>query len=297
MLLNGDIQGWEAEELLDEAVARKDAGDILFLIDILRLEPASMLRAARALFELSAFEGARSCCETLLRRASPNPQAEGLLDASVNELQKMDKHIVRIVFTGHMIDAPGRAKPRFPASDEAEGARLLAQALVHLKEYSDNFIVYLSGACGGDLLFAETCMSPPLGRPPLPFGMWLPFDEERFCEGSVKNGGSAWVERFQAALKKADHLRVLPRVFRAMARVQGDVPYALANAWMLAAARVYSPREALVLAFWDGREGQTGGAADLIAHARRLQIPVLHVRTPLAMREGAADQSTLRLHA
>ncbi len=278
------------DALLEAAIVRRQAGDILFLTEVLPLSPAQLWCAAEALFQVSAYEGTRLCCERLLSNEAFGSRAEDLKQATAGQLQQIQPNILRIVFTGHLIDAPGRAVPRFPDTDEMEAGEILRKALAHLKLYAGNLIVYLSGACGGDLLFSEACQA----FPQISYQMFLPFDQKKFLGSSVACGGAGWSVRFHSALAHAGDVRVLPSVFGAWTQGRDERSYELLNIWMLAAARARSAREALLVGFWDGQQGMPGGTAEFFARARSFGIPVLHLRTPKALREGAADHSTFR---
>jgi hypothetical protein len=95
------------------------------------------------------------------------------------------------VFSGHMIDAPGRATPRFPASAEAGVAGRL-RALVAERRVA---VGYASCACGGDILFLEAVLAAG-GRvvvvPPLPL--------EKAIARSVAFAGGDWTERLRRIL-------------------------------------------------------------------------------------------------
>ena len=62
------------------------------------------------------------------------------------------------LFSGHMIDAPDRPKPRFPADKEPIAARAIAAALADL-DIGPQDLSICGGACGGDLLFAEAALA------------------------------------------------------------------------------------------------------------------------------------------
>ena len=77
-------------------------------------------------------------------------------------LQKMAKPEDRwkprqvFLFSGHMIDAPGRQPPRFPAEKESVAAQKIAEVLDKLGACPED-LALTQGACGGDLLFTEAC--------------------------------------------------------------------------------------------------------------------------------------------
>jgi hypothetical protein len=63
-----------------------------------------------------------------------------------------------VLFSGHMVDAPGREKPRFPPNKEPVAAHAIAAALDELAIRASDLCI-CGGACGGDILFAETALS------------------------------------------------------------------------------------------------------------------------------------------
>jgi hypothetical protein len=99
-----------------------------------------------------------------------------------------------LAFVGHLIDAPDRPTPRFPAAlapavTAAIGERL---ARMHLP------VVYTSAACGADLIFVEAALD--MGAE---VNVVLPFDREDFVRTSVAPGGDSWTNRFDQALSRA----------------------------------------------------------------------------------------------
>ncbi len=95
------------------------------------------------------------------------------------------------VFSGHMIDAPGRGTPRFPPSAE-EGVRQRLRAAIHARRVAYG---YASCACGGDILFLEEVLAAG-GRvviaPPLPL--------EKAIRNSVAFAPGQWTERLNAVI-------------------------------------------------------------------------------------------------
>ncbi|MEO8675629.1 MAG: adenylate/guanylate cyclase domain-containing protein [Casimicrobiaceae bacterium] len=99
-----------------------------------------------------------------------------------------------VAFAGHMIDAPGRGTPRFPA---ALAPAVQATLRAELARFHSP-IVYSSAACGADLIFIEAALA--IGAE---VNVVLPFDRLDFIRTSVAIGGAGWVERFDAALDRA----------------------------------------------------------------------------------------------
>jgi hypothetical protein len=93
-----------------------------------------------------------------------------------------------IAFSGHMIDAPGRATPRFPAYLERAVKAALDQALVALVPAEG----FTQAACGADLLFCESMLG--CGQE---INIVLPFALDDFIQQSVALAGPGWVGRFE----------------------------------------------------------------------------------------------------
>lgn len=97
------------------------------------------------------------------------------------------------IFSGHMIDRPGRKVPRFPAYAEEQVRAELAAAV---KKYNIHF-AYVSCACGGDILFIEEVLKNNgecFILPPLPL------------EATIRNSvdfipGSDWKERLDRIIE------------------------------------------------------------------------------------------------
>ena len=137
-----------------------------------------------------------------------------------------------VLFSGHMIDAPGREKPRFPPDKEPIAAAAIASALADLGVGSGDLAI-CGGACGGDLLFAEAALAQGAR-----LELYIPFEEPAFLEKSVDFADSDWRARFFAAKARAT-LHVLP--FERGATPAGEDPYEDNNVRMLEAASRFGP--------------------------------------------------------
>ncbi len=166
-----------------------------------------------------------------------------------------------LLFSGHMIDAPGRQEPRFPASKEPIAADTIARRLDDIGANSSDLAI-CGGACGGDLLFAEACLARGTG-----LELYIPFDEPAFLAESVDFANANWRERFFAAKAKAalhvapDELGPLP---------PGDNPYERNNMWMLESAARFGAEKLVFICLWNGKGGYgPGGAKHLMDEAGR----------------------------
>lgn len=163
-----------------------------------------------------------------------------------------------IIFTGHMIDLPGRPEPRFPSMLEAAAAGKIRTALVDtMSQMPGERIGYASAARGGDILFHEQARD--LG---LRTVIVLPFAPELFERTSIAGlAQGGWVERFRALWAQTpqqDRIDMkLPRSSQA---------YAACNTRMIELARARGTYH--LIALWDGQGGDgPGGTADLVHKA------------------------------
>jgi len=188
------------------------------------------------------------------------------------------------VFTGHMMDQPGRSQARFPAELEGAVAREIQQTLEKL----DLAIGYSSAACGSDILFLEAMLARE-GE----IHIVLPFPTEEFLKASVDLiPGADWSQRFSRVVKAATRV-----VVACEHRVTGSpVAYEYANLLQdglaLLRARVLDT-ELVPLAVWDGRPGDgPGGTGSLVQYwrqqGRRVHLIDLNrlCRKPLTLEWG-----------
>jgi tetratricopeptide (TPR) repeat protein len=183
-----------------------------------------------------------------------------------------DKRV--LVFTGHMIDAPGREKPRFPADREAAARQKIREAVEAEMKAGDGVSFGIAGgASGGDILFHEVCAE--LG---VPTRLYLSLQPGLYVRESVQKAGPEWVERFrQLHSRMADEgsVRVLTeatdRAEYLPAWLQAKPDYNIwqrVNLWMLHNALAAGGDDRVTLiALWD-REPTgdgPGGTSDLVA--------------------------------
>ena len=109
-----------------------------------------------------------------------------------------------VVFSGHMIDEPGRTIPRFPPEIESQVYQAIRDRLIKL----DARLGYASAACGSDLLFLEA-LSELQGEAHIV----LPHEREHFIKESVDIiPGSIWSQRFEQVLAKATEV-IIPQQY------------------------------------------------------------------------------------
>ena len=197
-----------------------------------------------------------------------------------------------ILFSGHMVDAPGRATPRFPPALVPEAAQRIAAALAAL-DAGPADLGLTQGAAGADLLFAEAAQARGMALQFL-----QPFDEAEFIERSVRPvcDGEDWVARYRAV---AARLARPPQVMPAPAVGAGpmcgthdaltldkatldkpasDNPFERCNRWLLDTALACGGDRVWLLCLWDGRRGDgAGGTAHMVEEVSRHRGHVLHI--------------------
>ena len=101
-----------------------------------------------------------------------------------------------ILFTGHMIDKPGKHPPRFPPVPKLEGA--VRREIDRQLDSLDAKVGYSGAACGADLIFIEAMLDRGAE-----VNIFLPFNKFDYINTSVSHGGERWIERFNCALESA----------------------------------------------------------------------------------------------
>jgi len=210
----------------------------------------------------------------------PQPKAEGTGRKRV------------LIFTGHMIDAPGREKPRFPTDKENIARQLIHDAVEAEMKAGDGVSFGIAGgASGGDILFQEVCFE--LG---IPTQLYLALQSGLYVNASVRKAGPNWVERFRqlhSRLSKGGAVRVLSELeeepkdekeyLPAWLRSKPDYTiWQRNNLWMLHNALAAGGDDCVTLiALWD-RESTgdgPGGTSDLVAKAERRGAKVIIIDT------------------
>jgi tetratricopeptide (TPR) repeat protein len=171
-----------------------------------------------------------------------------------------------ILFSGHMIDAPDRATPRFPPDKEATAAQKIAEMLDRLGAGPDD-LALTQGACGGDLLFTEACLQRGVKV------QWLqPFDEPAFIQHSVVRCSEAWRPRYlDAKARLAGPIRSSPEALGDFPPgSEPGYPYERCNLWLLYTALACGVDKVRFICLWNGGGGDgPGGTAHMYEEVKR----------------------------
>ena len=179
--------------------------------------------------------------------------------------QELWRPRLAILFSGHMIDRPDRAEPRFPPEKEAAALERIEKALSDL-DAGEQDIAFCQAAAGGDLLFLEACQ-----RRQVRCQVLLPFEEPVFLQKSVlaSRDGERWRDRYFAMKDQLKlPLRVMPQELGAGPPERN--PYERCNIWLLYSALACGIPRVRFMCLWDGQKGDgIGGTAHLIQEMER----------------------------
>ena len=178
-----------------------------------------------------------------------------------------------LLFSGHMVDAPDRAAPRFPPAMVPAAAAAIAGALDALGAGPDD-LALTQGAAGGDLLFVQACVERDV-----PVQLLLPLPEAEFIERSILpvSDGAAWQRRFLALRPR---LGCEPQLLPADAGTAGGSVFERCNEWLLATALAHGAGRLRFICLWDGGGGDgTGGTAHMVNQVTLRGGEVTWIRT------------------
>jgi tetratricopeptide (TPR) repeat protein len=159
------------------------------------------------------------------------------------------------LFSGHMIDAPDRTEPRFPADKEKIAADAITAKLAELGA-NEKDLAICGGACGGDLLFAEACLARDVN-----LEVRIPFDEPTFIQRSVAFAPGNWTDRFyQVKENPRTKLFMMPRELGPLPH--GLNSYARDNLWQLYSALAWGPDKVRFVCLWNRKGGDGAGGTE-----------------------------------
>jgi len=173
-----------------------------------------------------------------------------------------------LLFTGHRIDSPGRANPRFPANrEETAREQIRKTVLAETGENPDTVIAIAGGASGGDLLFLAACEDLGITRR----HMYLVIPRDEYVKISVAPAGTKWVDRFTHQEETAA-CRVYQQSESVPTWLQNRKDYGVwqrSNGWMLHNALALGGTNMTLIALWDGKGGDgPGGTQQMVESAR-----------------------------
>lgn len=178
-----------------------------------------------------------------------------VLDRALSRLNPPDKTWTPrqvLLFSGHMIDAPDRSEPRFPADKEKIAAAAIAANLEKLDAGAED-LALCGGACGGDLLFAEAALARGLK-----LEVRLAFDEPTFLQKSVSFAPGNWTERyFKVKSHPNTTTLIMPEELGPLPLAAN--PFARINLWQLYTSLAWGPEKVRFVCLWNRKGGDGPG--------------------------------------
>jgi len=259
-------------EAVDRARGHLDTGQlVLMALEIVKVpwRVQARWRIVEALWDLEQCRAAARVYALIADECPGDAEANlrlSMLCQPRNE-QKSNFGLV-LVGTGHRIDPPGRAEPRFPANKEGVARAALRAAVSEATVDVKGPTLGLSAlASGADILFQEVCAELNIHTEAL-----LPLPPEDFKAASVADAGSEWSKRFDVLMAKLENVRVLGESETPPPWLQSEAGYSVfqrGNFWLLESAFAVPQANVALIALWNGAEAEgTGGTADMVKAAR-----------------------------
>ena len=166
-----------------------------------------------------------------------------------------------LLFTGHMVDLPGRKIPRFPPEIADAVKEELARHISYQIDARDKKDVkgFASLARGGDILFHEVCRESNIKTVVV-----LPFAPDEFLATSVEGAAFGnWPQRFRRIWDATS-----PEARRVLGLPRSDAAYVDCNNRLLDLARAHGPVQ--LIAVWNGANGDgLGGTGHFVDRVRQ----------------------------
>ena len=162
-----------------------------------------------------------------------------------NKAQKVKKDGRAFVFTGYMVDNPGKQKKNFPPDKEKEIRKDILEEFDKLNPGVEDTAFIGGLSAGGEILFAEICVSKGIK-----VKAFLPVAEAAYIRQFVAPCGDSWVDRFYS-------VRNHPLVEEAYqsenvgAPKDGDDPFERNNRWTLYSSLGHGIDKVHLLALWN----------------------------------------------
>ncbi|HEX5687952.1 MAG TPA: tetratricopeptide repeat protein [Ideonella sp.] len=205
----------------------------------------------------------------LLRDVGFRPAETALaIDVVEREIKRLAPPFVPrqvLLFSGHMVDAPDRADPRFPAALESAAAREIGAAIDSLGAGNGD-LALCQCAAGGDILFLEAAQARGIRCQ-----IMLPSNEPEYIQRSIlpSADGASWRERwFAVRARLPDPPRLMPEDLGPNPR--GLSAYERCNDWLTNTALAWGPDKTRFLCLWNGAGGDgPGGTQHMMDEVKR----------------------------
>lgn len=227
--------------------------------------------------------------------ASTRRQARRLLQSQGEMDTRFDFcfNIPRVaVFTGHMVDLPDRAIPRFPPELE----RIVRSAIAKQLAEMNIAVGFSSAACGSDILFIEEMIKRKnrgAGAGETEINVVIPCAIDAFRRVSVDIVKGEWGVRLERALRNVDNILEASPLQKHAEAIDFDYANHIQDGLGQLRAKAFDT-EMTPLVVWDGKEGDgVGGTASMVKLWRKrglepsiIDIQKLKEDKPIAQTSG-----------
>jgi hypothetical protein len=174
-----------------------------------------------------------------------------------------------------MIDKEARSEKRFPPEIEDDVKDLIKEKLNSQLVLANKPLFGIAGgACGGDILFHETCRELNIQSE-----LYLALPKKEFINESVSFAGEPWIQRFKTLYNNLpvkildkSKLSVNPEIKSIDINI-----WELSNKWMLNSAIKKSKGEVTLLALWNDQKGKLGGTENMVNEARNINVEIITI--------------------
>jgi tetratricopeptide (TPR) repeat protein len=165
--------------------------------------------------------------------------------AGKNKSKKAAQEGRAFLFTGYMVDHPGKEKKTFPADKEAEIRQEIQEKLESFNLIPDDRAFVGGLSAGSEILFAEICAEKGIK-----VKAFLPLPESAYIRKFVSPGGDAWVDRFYK-IRNHPLVEEFYQIENVGLPKSGDDPYERNNRWALYSSLGHGIDKLRVLALWN----------------------------------------------
>jgi hypothetical protein len=173
-----------------------------------------------------------------------------------------------LLFTGHRVDDPGRASPRFPPEKADIARREIGAAIDDAIAHHGTRLVGISGAAsGGDILFHEECHARGIATT-----IYLALSQKEYAARSVSSAGPQWTRQYYDLIEKTPSRVLQPSedLPKWLAHRTDYKVWQRSNLWMMHNALANGSSRVTLIALWDGKAGDgAGGTADMVEQITR----------------------------
>lgn len=167
------------------------------------------------------------------------------------KVTKEKKNWKGFLFTGYMVDFPGKEKKTFSLDKESQVRQDIRNKLEELGAKQDDR-AFLSGlSAGSEIIFAEVCAEKGIQ-----VKAFLPLPEAAYIREFISLGGDSWVDRFYK-VRSHPLVEEIYQIESVGLPKGDDDPYERNNRWTLYSSLKYGIDNVKLIALWDGKGDQS----------------------------------------